>query len=641
MSKISRVVGAIAGVVAIVGYATGNPGLAGAATAVAALSSTAAQIAQKKPPMRGSTSTILIGANLPMPYAMGRTYASASLIYDVGYGGTDNPYRSMVFVWSGAGPIKGIEAFQSDFATVAFDGGTAGKPAGNATGYYRDFLRLSTQLGATPEAAALAGPFGAIPAWGAGQKLSGYAAGLVTATFDKKGKRFASGLPQLGAIVNGVLVYDPRQDGTYPGGSGACRPRQEATYVWDGPPLAMAAGENPGCHGVTYAMGRHQGPAGKMVFGCGFAPEAIDWPAWVRFMNLCDMNGWKIGGTIFEPGSKWDNLKRICAAGGGEPVFAGGKLSVKFNEPRIALDTITRDDLADGEVQVQAMKGWRDRVNAVVPRYRSEAHRWDMVQAAAVKSSAYIAEDGEEKVIERPFDLVQDKDQAARLAAYELVNGREIGPIILPCKLRLIEYRIGDALTVDLPDEGLDGQPCVIVGRRIDPVAGMIELTLESETAAKHAFALGQTGIAPPTPSLLSAEQLDAAAEQAALIALQAALRTSTARNLTVEGRNGPPAQIELSGFQIDYTGFGVVSVAGPTVLNVSGAGTYYLYADADALGDAAPVIGATTNYPSAFNSAAAPRRVFLGQSVVVPGSGSPPTGGTGSGGGYGGGSNP
>jgi hypothetical protein len=491
-----RIVSAVASIVALVPGPWQLP-----AQIIAVASGIGAALLQKKPPAQGSTNGIQIGANMPMPYAMGRTYVGGGLVHDVGYGGTvndvPNPYRSMAIVGSHGGPIESIEAFQADFATIAFS-------SGEAVGYYENFLWLDSQLGDTPEASALAGPFGAIPQWGAAYKLSGMAAWLATLKFDKKGKRWAAGVPQFGVIGEWVKAYDARLDDTYAGGAGDHRFDDEATFEWT---------ENPSLHATTYARGRYQGPDDVKVIGCGFVQDAIDWPAWVAFANVCDANDWKVGGTIYEgPGiSKWDNLKRICAAGAAEPAFVGGLLSVRYAAPKVALDTIVAGDLADGDCVVPAMKSWRDRKNGIIPRYRSEDHKWEYVQSALVTVEDYVTEDGEEKNEERQFDLVQDKDQAAQLAAYELVDARELGPIVLPCKPRLIEYKPGEALEVDIPELGLVEQLCVIKGRSIDPGTAIVTLTLETETTAKHAFALGQTGTAPPTPTIATGEEMDEA----------------------------------------------------------------------------------------------------------------------------------
>lgn len=511
--KVLKVAGIVAGVVALaatgaglaLGAAAGIAGvgsfasIATAASAVAALSQAGAQALQKKPPAQGSLSETLIGTNLPIPYVIGTTYTGGNLIHDVGYGGTldgvPNPYRAMVYLWS-LGPVQEVVP-QVDFGAVG--------------SYYSGFLSSTSQLGLTPEASALAGPYGAIPDWGSTYKLSGHAATLWSLKFDKKGKVFASGVPPLGALVTGPKAYDPRQDSTYPGGDGPCRPRDEDTYMGGEVP------DNPGCAAVTYALGRYQND--KHVFGPGFEFDEIDWPAWIGFMNVCDENGWKADGTIYEgPGiSKWDNLKRICAAGGGEPVPAGGILSVIYNAPKVALDTISRDDLADGEINIPGSRPWRQRINTIVPRYRSADHRWEYVQSDAVAVGDYVTLDGEEKVTERQYDLVQDKDQAARLAAYELVNARELDPIMIPVKPRLMRYRIGDALEIgaDLDDDtGLGGRVVVITGREPDPLTGKVVLTVRTEDGDKHDFALGRTGTAPAVPNIPTGEDLDDLAGQ-------------------------------------------------------------------------------------------------------------------------------
>lgn len=501
MSGALKTIGTIAGIAATaVGLAVGGAPAA-ILGGIAMAASVGAGLTQRKPPVLGSANDIRIGASNPMPYAMGRTYVGGTMVHDVGYGPTvkdvPNPYRSMVFVGSGGGPIEQFESFQADYATIAFSGN-------NAAGYYKDYLYLSTQLGLTPQPAALAGPFGAIAGWGGAYKLSGHAAWLVTLRDNREGKIWSAGIPRFGAVIKGVRVYDQRQDSTYPGGSGACRALQEATYV------GGAAAQNPACHAVTYALGRFQN--GKKVAGIAMGPDAIDWPAWTDFANTCDANGWKVGGKIEEPGSRWDNLKRICEAGGARPGWVGGKLSVLFPRPRVAIDTITKGDLA-GDCSVQGMRSWRGRPNILVPKVRLETHKWEHVQIDEVRGDTYVGEDGEEKREELHLELVQDKDQGAELAAYALTNGRELGPIVLPCKLRLIEYKPGDALAVNIPEEGLANLLCVVVGRRIMPGGRgeppIVELTLESETSAKHDFALGRTGTAPPTPSLTAGEAMD------------------------------------------------------------------------------------------------------------------------------------
>lgn len=497
MAKALRTVALIAGAVALVatgvGLAIGAAGViagvSGATLAtigaiagvVSGVASLGAQLTAKTPPARGSITQVLVASDPPQPYLMGESYFGGVLRHDTGYGATlkkvPNPYRGMVIDYSGGGPLEQLVELQTDFAAVS--------------GYFSGFLATDTQLGATPESTALVPPLSApMPGWDAASKLSGQAAVLWNFKFDKDGKRFASGLPVVGAIWKGVKAYDPRLDTTYPGGAGAQRIDDEATWGYS---------DNPALHALAYAYGRYQN--GVQTFGIGVPATALRLAEFVTLANVCEANSWRLSGIVYEPGDRWNNLKDILAAGGAEPVFAGGTLGVRIRTPTVALDTITEADLADESASVTSMQSYRDRLNAVIPKYRSPDHNWELVAADAVRVTAYETEDGEEKIEEIAYNLVRDVDQAAQLARYRLEDGRELGPIRLPCLPRLRAYRPGECLALDIPSLGLDTD-AIILTRQIDPATMKVTLTLVGETPAKHAFALGITGTPPPTPAL-------------------------------------------------------------------------------------------------------------------------------------------
>jgi hypothetical protein len=467
--------------------------IATVANVVAASAALGSQLLAKPPPAAGTVNNVTIGANQPIPYGMGRSFIAGAQLHDMGYGGkvdgVNNPYRSVVLAWSAGGPAQEFESFLLDWQPVTFSGG-------NATGWYADYLYLDTQLGTRPEGSALTGPWGAFTGWDSTSKLSSYAAGLVSFKFDKKGKRWANSIPSFGAVFKWAKVYDWRLDSTMPGGSGSHRWDDEDTFEWD---------RNVALNAVTYARGRFSADSGgEMVVGIGYPDDAIDWPAWTAFANLCDANGWGVDGHVYDgpETSRWDNLKRICEAGGGEPTHTGGLLSVKFPAPTVAVDTITRDDLADGECVVPTMRTFRDRVNAVVPAYRSEMNRWEVVQSERIENAAMLAEDlGQPKEMQWPLELVTDADQAAQVSAYALWNAREIDGITLLLKPRLWEYKLGEAIELDLPELGLEGDHVISAVDR-DAGTGTITLTFLTEDAAKHADALAQVGTAPPPPVL-------------------------------------------------------------------------------------------------------------------------------------------
>ena len=318
-------------------------------------------------------------------------------------------------------------------------------------------------------------------------------------------------IPQVGWVGKWAKVYDPRKDTTYPGGSGAHRSGDEATWEWS---------ENPYLHALTWLIGRRQN--GKMMLGVGAPIAGIIVDQFVEGANVADANGWTMAGVVYSTDDKWNVLKLILQAGGGEPLRLGAQIGCLVYTPKVSLATISVGDVV-GDATVQATQSRRDRINAVVPRYMVEqgvttyqstsntttyaynlqtATSWGIQPASPVIVPEYVAFDGKVRQKEIEFSLVTQLNQAVQLARYAIENAREFGPITLPLKLRWMGYKPGDVVTANLPELGLNGQDILLLNRALSPQNGTVTMTARSETAAKHAFALGQTGTAPPTPSV-------------------------------------------------------------------------------------------------------------------------------------------
>lgn len=534
LGKIAMVAGVVAlaatGAGAVLGAGWGIAGIgsfssiATAASLAGAAASVGASALAKTPPARGSVSSTTIGSDQPMPYLIGETYYGGSRIQQVGYGPTldkvPNPYALIVDDYSGGGPVEGLVACYADFVPLGIPAG-----GGAATGYASGFLWAAVQRGAVPEASALTPRWAGAPGWGSDYRLSGHAAIAWSLLFDRKGKVFASGVPQLGAVWRGQKVWDPRRDDTWAGGQGGQRwARPADTAAHDAARATWMWSECPGLNALKYALGvfhrdpRVSGSTYQKVAGIGLPVTGVIVEDFLHLANVCDANGWKVGGVVFEPSigsssTRWQNLKDILAAGGAEPCFRGGRLGLKVSAPRIALDTISRADLADDDIVISSGLGWEDRLNTLIPKVRSRDHRWEYVASTKPVSIAdQVAVDGEVKREERQFNLVQQMDQGAQLCAYELLDRRELGQIELVVKPRLRRYGPGDLLIVNLPDDGLDKQPCLILKRQPLPDRMAWRLILQSETPEKHAFALGRTAVPPPLPALRSTEELDGVA---------------------------------------------------------------------------------------------------------------------------------
>lgn len=452
--------------------------IAGVAGAVL---SYAAQAAAPKAVVGGNAAKFTIDKDSGIPYAVGRTYSGGKIVHRQFYG-SKNEFESWVAVHS-LGPVRSLGTLEVDRVPTISAGGAA-------AGQYANFMWLDDQLGACPEPDFLRGPFNTFPGWENNNKLSGLAADLWTLRFDSKKNVYPNGVPQRGRVIEGVFVYDPRQDSSYPGGSGSCRLGDEASYVWS---------ENPALHAITWAFGRRQN--GVLLAGGGLAVTGIDLQPFVEWANVCDLNGWKVGGVVYtDADNTWDVLKMICQAGAAEPMPVAGMLSCTFSAPRVSIGTITTNDIA-GTVDVPTSTTRRVRRNTVTPKVRLESHGWEMVPLSPIAVPDFVAVDGGSRPTEIPYPLVQSVDQGTQLGLYDLVNARELEGIVLPCKVYAVGWRPGDCLTLNIPEANLIGRDVVVRDREITTDL-TVTLTCRSETATKHAFCLGKSGVVPVPPDL-------------------------------------------------------------------------------------------------------------------------------------------
>lgn len=473
--------------------------LALAATGLTVLSS----LLQKKPKAIGNPMAWQSDPQAGIPIIIGRMYSGGKIVYRNTWGGKDLPNQTLITAYS-IGPISGFEGYFVDGVLTTISGTVANIPD-------YGYMNVSSQLGAQPEASQL-GALGP-PNWTTSSKLSGLAASSITLKYDTKGKNTMTTEPQCGYVIHGVRVYDPRKDSTYPGGSGTQRVTDETTWSYTGY-------DNPYLAALAWLIGWRQN--GHLVAGVGVPTAAILFSQFVEGANVADANGWKCGGILDTTDDKWDRLKDILLAGGGEPLRLGAQIGVLINTPRVSLATVTVDDVV-GDASVQATQAMRDRINAVVPRYMAEqsvtttdsngnnrtTHTWGMAAAGPVIVSSYVTFDGKQRQKQVDFEFVQGvstgnnaPNQVAQLARYAIENAREFGPITLPMKLRWMGYKPGDVITCNLPELGLVSQDILIMQRELSPQDSVVTMTARSETYAKHAFALGQTTTAPPTPTV-------------------------------------------------------------------------------------------------------------------------------------------
>ena len=525
--------------------ATALVGLVGAFAVVSAVSAVASLFT---PSPRFNTSPITFKADTSagLPYVIGRSGSGGNIVFVDTSNDGNNTWLHYLTVHS-IGPVTGFDKFTANNVPVTFDAATGqanhlgynwrGLYTEGVTYYVGDGVSYSgsiyiceqTALNYDPTntdywqpAGSYAGPAwlsnmwqlqslgpqpasylaeppgtGYVPEWTSSHTLSG----LCESRWVLKGntQSYPNGTPTPLWTIRGPAVYDPRLDSTYPGGSGPQRYFDWTTWSFS---------ENPFLHALTWCLG--QTSNGKRIMGLGAPIARIDVAAFVHGANVCDANGWKVGGTAFSTDSKWDVLTAMLQAGCGAPMRNGALISCIVNAPRVSIATLSGADFT-GPVSVAGCVPRKDRINRVIYQYRSESHAWQMVPATPIVVDAYVAADGQQRTKGVTMNYVQDVNQGAQLARYAIEDARELGPItgqLRPCWMGL---QPGDCVTIDEEEYGLNGQDVLILDRKIDASTACPNLTMRSETAAKHAFALGQTGVPPPAPSLTGVDLVSAA----------------------------------------------------------------------------------------------------------------------------------
>lgn len=500
MAKALKTIGTIVAVVAIVagaialtigtggtflGVAAATFGTVATAAGLAAATISLTSALVLKPPgfsSSGNPQKFVTNPQSALPYNIGRTRMSGIRIHAETTDGfsdkTQNDVLGFAVLLSAGGPIESIDSFEADRASLASYGG---------------FMSLANSLGGST-ALSLSLGTGSMPGWTADHKLTGMAHALWMLRFDPKGEQFQGGVPEPAWVGKWSKVYDPRLDSTYPGGSGTHRALDESTYTWS---------RNPALHALTWCLGRWQN--GKRILGIGAPIANIRVSEFVEAANIADANDWTCGGTLWSADSKWGNLKSILQACGSVPTMTGAMIGCLTNSPKVSLTTVTKDHLLDS-LKISVTKSRRDKFNSVIPRYRSEAHNWEIISGSPISSSTYQAQDGGVKSVEVDFALVQHElvdsidgqSQVGQLAAYEMVNSREAGPIEFTLPPQFIGLKSGDCITIDVPEEGIASQTVILRSVSLDPASAKITCIAETETFAKHAFALGKTTTPPP-----------------------------------------------------------------------------------------------------------------------------------------------
>jgi hypothetical protein len=262
--------------------------------------------------------------------------------------GTNQEYIDYIFA---------LAAHKSDAITeIYIEDDLAWTSGGGAAGKYVGYLTVEVILEAG------SGAYHTVNAgttWGSSTRMTGCTTMKVRVKRSDNSKTsqspFSSGINGRWAVIGrGIPVYDPAQDSTVAGGSGAQRAATQTTWAYT---AGAARGNNPALQLLTYLLGWRIG--GVVSVGCGLPVDTIDLPSFATAAALCDESvALAAGGSQrrYEAGRAFADsddplavIRTLLDAMNGELVDDGGRLSLRLAVNDLTPSfTLTDDDFVSG-----------------------------------------------------------------------------------------------------------------------------------------------------------------------------------------------------------------------------------------------------------------------------------------------------
>jgi hypothetical protein len=340
------------------------------------------------------------GGIVPCSFIHGRWATAGSLVYRETWGEdgkTPNAYYVTLIAISDL-PVTGLAGLivNNKPVTVDLEGTpvTQGVPVPEFTVEGKDHLWIRFHDGSQTAADSyLVAKFGAHAdhPWTAAAVGTGVAYLVVTALVDNE---LFSGWPEFLAVVDGIRLYDPREDDTA-GGEGDQRFADTATHGFSENPLVAAYNI---LRGISYGGQPFYG--GKRI-----GVQSLPFDAWAAAMNECDLpvalaDGgtepqFVAGGEITVDMPPADVLDELMTAAAGRIAESGGIYRPFVGAPGAALFAFTDDDIVVTESQeFEPFFDLGESVNGIASRYISEAEGWQWKDAPQRTYPALEAEDG-------------------------------------------------------------------------------------------------------------------------------------------------------------------------------------------------------------------------------------------------------
>lgn len=276
-------------------------------------------------------------------------------------------------------------------------------------------------------------------------RLRGIAYVYARLTFDAD--IFASGVPNIQAIVKGKKLFDPRS----------------STTAWsDNPALAIR----------DYLTDTR--------YGLGATADEIDDTSFIEAANVCDETvtinpenapvvginyekRYTINGVIDTSKAPKAILEDLLTSCSGRLVYSNGKYKLLAGEFRTAVKELDEDDLRGG-IMIQTKNSGQDQFNAVKGIFVSPGDNYQPADFPSITSSTFEAEDNnQQQWLDITLPFTTSVSTAQRIAKIALYRTREQLTLQLACKLTAFELDVGDTVQITNTRLGFDQKTFEVV----------------------------------------------------------------------------------------------------------------------------------------------------------------------------------
>lgn len=344
--------------------------------------------------------------------------------------------------------------------------------------------------------------------WGSSRLLTGCAYVHLRIKRSGNSKKSESplvqGLPSRVTIIGeGALLYDPRLDSTVPGGSGAHRSNNQATWGNYTDPDDC---DNPALQLLWWLLGWKIN--NKLSIGCGVPPERIDMESFITAANICDesvlmatgstQKRYRTSGTATDGDSRMDIINNFLACMNGTLRDNNGKLSLTVlkNDLSDWVLQLTDEDVLD-EFKWDQTRGLSQSYNKVRGRYIDPSEN-SLYQLVEYPEIGFDSPDGIERVLTLDLAYVEDGRRAQRIAKQVLQRNQYRGMFSTVFSAKAMGCAVGEIVLLTFSALGWSNKPFRVISQEIG-FDGRVPMALVEENQAIYAW--DAEDMAPVTPT--------------------------------------------------------------------------------------------------------------------------------------------